>query len=113
MAPFIGGFVNAKSSWRINLIVTASLVTLSWLLILVGADETYAPILLARKNKHLARHDGPSVLTRYRTAIVTPFKLLFTEPIVFLTSFYLSFLYAVFYALFPVGLGVSSGLSLY
>jgi DHA1 family multidrug resistance protein-like MFS transporter len=102
MAPLIGGFVNSRAGWRWNLITTAILVTVSWLLILVGVDESYAPVLLARKNKHMARHDGPSLATRYRNAIVTPFKLLFTEPVLALVSFYLSFLYAVFYALFPV-----------
>jgi MFS family permease len=101
MAPFIGGFVNVYAGYRWNLIVTSILVTVSWLLIVVLADETYAPILLARKNKHLTR-TGPSLGARYKNAIVTPWKLLFTEPVLAFLSFYLAFLYAIFYALFPV-----------
>ena len=101
MAPFIGGFVDIYAGYRWNLIVTSILVTVSWLCIVFLADETYAPILLAKKNKHMPRK-GPSLGTRYKNAIVTPWKLLFTEPVLAFMSFYLSFLYAVFYALFPV-----------
>lgn len=71
-------------------------------MILIGVDESYAPILLARMNKQHKRPDGPSFASRYRLALIMPWKLLFTEPIVALTSFYLSFLYAIFYAIFPI-----------
>jgi hypothetical protein len=68
----------------------------------VGVDESFAPILLARKNKHHKRPDGPSFGARYRLALTMPWKLLFTEPILALTSFYIAFLYAIFYAVFPL-----------
>lgn len=101
MAPFLGGLIDVYAGYRWNLIVTSILVTVSWLGMLFLANESYAPILLAKKNKHL-RRDGRSLATRYKNAILTPWKLLFTEPVLALLSFYLAFLYAVFYALFPV-----------
>lgn len=75
---------------------------MSWALILVGVDESFAPVLLARRNKHHKRPDGPSFASRYKLALTMPWKLLFTEPIVALTSLYLSILYAIFYAIFPI-----------
>lgn len=108
VAPLVGGFVDSRAGWRWNLITTAILVTVSWILIIVGCPESFVPVLLARKNKHLARRDGPNLATRYKNALVTPFKLLFTEPVLAIVSFYLAFLYAVFYALFPVRLRCSS-----
>jgi hypothetical protein len=77
-------------------------VSVSWALLIIGVDESYAPILLARMNKHHKRADGPSFASRYRLALIMPWKLLFTEPILALTSFYISILYAIFYAIFPV-----------
>lgn len=102
IGPLTGGFIVQRASWRWNLIVTAILVSVSWVLIIIGVDESYAPILLARMNKQHKRPDGPSFASRYRLALTMPWKLLFTEPIVALTSLYLSILYAIFYAIFPV-----------
>lgn len=102
VSPLTGGFIVTRASWHWNLIVTAILVSVSFLLIVVGADESYAPVLLARKNHHLARHDGPSLATRYKVALIQPFKLVFTEAPLALVAAYLSILYAILYGFFAV-----------
>jgi len=102
IAPLIGGFITTRASWHWNLIVTAILVTVSFLLIVVGVDESCAPVLKARKNHHIARHDGPSLAMRYKVALTQPFKLLFTELVLALVAAYLSILYAILYGFFAV-----------
>lgn len=102
MGPLIGGFIVARTTGRWNLIITAILVTVSFALLVVGVDESCAPVLLARKNPHGTRQDGPSLATRYKRALLLPFKLLFTELIVALVSAYLSLLYGLLYGFFAV-----------
>lgn len=103
IGPLTGGILVAYTYWRWNLILMAILVTVSWLLMVIGVDESYAPVLLRRKHTAHGRSipGGLSLGRRYHNAIVTPFVLLVTEVPVAVISFYLSFLYAVFYAFFP------------
>lgn len=72
--------------------------------------ETYAPVLLERKAAKLRKETGnPELRSRYsdnrdfkkqfQFAIIRPLKLLFTVPIITLTSLYVAIEYGILYLL--------------
>jgi MFS family permease len=74
-------------------------------------SETYEPVLLEKRTRRLRKTlDRPALFHRYTDnvswqgrmsrAIVRPIKLLFTSPIVLLTSLYVGLVYAYTYLLF-------------
>lgn len=112
--PIIGGFVGQRLGWRWVfwvLAITAGVVTVGIELL---NQETYAPVLIARKTKRLRsqlrRSDlrsfydkpGSDVLpiAALRLALKRPFVLFFKSPIVFLLSMYLSLIYGLLYLFF-------------
>ena len=74
--------------------------------------ETFAPVLLARKAKRLRKANPEKNMDRYAEServswalgavlertIFRPFKMLFVEPILLLSTIYLSVAYGVIYA---------------
>lgn len=99
VGPLTGGFIVTRASWHWNLVVTAIFVTVSFLL-LFFTSESYAPVLLARQNREDGPREGPSLGQKLKVALVVPFKLLFTEPILAMAAIYLSVLYGVMYSIF-------------
>jgi DHA1 family multidrug resistance protein-like MFS transporter len=111
-APFMGGFISMSSlGWRWTLYIPAILGFLDVILILVFVDESYTPLILTGKAVELRRETGNwaiharqeriefnprDMLRKYFTR---PLRMLFTEPIVFLVSMYMSFIYGIIYAL--------------
>ena len=81
-------------------------------LLAVFVPETYAPVLLARKAKHLRAKDPAKNGDLYAAServdwtlkailqrtIFRPFKMLLVEPILLLTTIYVSLAYGVMYA---------------
>lgn len=72
--------------------------------------ETYAPVLLEKKAKGLAKandepryrsklEDNQSVSEKFKAAIIRPLKLLITVPIVTLMAFYAAVVYGMLYLL--------------
>lgn len=100
VAPLVGGFIVNRAGWRFMTIVTAIVASVAFLLIVVGVDESYAPILLHRKYGQMPNTVRPSLISRMKTALLQPFKLLFTEPILALVCLYISVLYGLFYGFF-------------
>jgi DHA1 family multidrug resistance protein-like MFS transporter len=111
-APFMGGFISMSSlGWRWTLYIPAILGFLDVILILAFVDESYTPLILTGKAVELRRETGNwaihakqeriefnprDMLRKYFTR---PLRMLFTEPIVFLVSLYMSFIYGIIYAL--------------
>ena len=112
MAPFIGGFtVMSYLGWRWDgywcLIMGALAFVLSLLL-----PETYSPIILVGKASTLRkRTKNWAVHAKHEEAEITlkelvikyfsrPLVMLVVEPVLFLVSFYMSFLYGLLYLFF-------------
>ncbi|KJR87610.1 MFS transporter, DHA1 family, multidrug resistance protein [Sporothrix schenckii 1099-18] len=114
MAPIVGSFIVASPevlSWRWTLYIPAILSLIVGGISTVFLQETYAPCLLVKKAVRLreltnnwgihARHErteagARELIDKY---FMLPLKLLFTEPIVFLVSLYMSIIYGIVYAL--------------
>lgn len=111
-APFIGGFISMSYlGWRWTLYIPAFMAFLTSTLDLMFLKETYAPWLLSRKAAEIRREshvwgihskldelefDFRELMRKHFTL---PLRMLFTEPIVFLISLYMSFIYGLVYAL--------------
>ncbi|OJJ33657.1 hypothetical protein ASPWEDRAFT_41504 [Aspergillus wentii DTO 134E9] len=111
-APYIGGFIEESYlGWRWTLYLPAIVGFFTLLMLATFAEETYAPMILVQKAATLRRQtrnwgihakqdeleiDFRQLITKN---LARPFKLLFTEPIVFLLTLYMSFIYGLAYAL--------------
>lgn len=98
IGPVAGGFLSMKSEWQwvaaVIAFFSAALTFLGWLLL----PETYGPVLLRARAKRLSKATGKvyrceaDVRRPLRTKelflnqLKTPYKLLFTEPIVMFIS---------------------------
>ncbi|KAL8659458.1 MAG: hypothetical protein Q9226_000417 [Calogaya cf. arnoldii] len=117
IGPIAGGFITEQSTWRWAFYATSiadALIQLSGLFFL---RETYPAKLLHVKAKRLRRethnealhteyeHPESNLVTVLKTAIVRPFRLLGTQPIVQVMALYAAYLYGLMYLLlstFPV-----------
>ncbi|BCS29783.1 MFS transporter [Aspergillus puulaauensis] len=111
-APFVGGYTaDSYLGWRWTLYLPAIVGFFGLALLVVFTQETYAPVILVKKAAILRRqtrnwgiHARQEELEIDLKELVTknfarPFKILFTEPIAFLMTLYMSFLYGLCYAL--------------
>lgn len=104
-----GGFVTEHTSWRWIFHATtvfAAVVQVNGFFFL---RETYAPVILERKKKRLIKETGNTALytafdspdrtfsQTLRTAMVRPFRLLGTQPIVQILALYMTYLYGLMY----------------
>ena len=108
LAPFIGGFtiMNPNLGWRWTAYFPALLGFLALGLNVIFLEETYPPIVLIEKASELRRRTKnwgihakqEEVEVDFRELVVKnfsrPLRLLFTEPIVFALSLYMSFVSA-------------------
>ncbi|KAG9248588.1 MFS multidrug transporter-like protein [Calycina marina] len=110
MAPFIGGFlVTSSAGWRWTEWLTAIMGFVAFFGILFFYDETYPPIILISKAQELRRRTKnwgihakqEEIEVDFRELITKnfsrPMRILFTEPIVFLLSLYMAFIYGLLY----------------
>lgn len=127
-APFVGGYTaDSYLGWRWTLYLPAIVGFFGLALLVIFAQETYAPIILVKKAAILRRqthnwgiHARQEELEIDFKELVTknfarPFKILFTEPIAFLMTLYMSFLYGLCYALltaYPIVFQDVHGMSL-
>lgn len=115
LGPVIGGYLIQGIDWRwtfwFMLIATGALsIIFLWL------PETYAPVLLERKNRKSASesakdwnresvHREISKYQLFKGAILRPWLLLFLEPVVFFMSLYQSFasgILVLYFAAYPI-----------
>ncbi|KAI9923929.1 hypothetical protein ASPWEDRAFT_108230 [Aspergillus wentii DTO 134E9] len=111
-SPFTGGFITMSYlGWRWTMYISAIMGFLGFALLILFFKETYAPVVLMEKAATLRRQthnwgihakqdevelDIKDLLTNNFSR---PFRMLFTEPIVFLVTLYMSFIYGLMYAL--------------
>ncbi|KAJ5612961.1 hypothetical protein N7510_006155 [Penicillium lagena] len=111
-SPFIGGFITMSFlGWRWTMYIASFMGFLATVLLLFFHRETYAPVVLVEKARILRRQTHNwGIRARQEEVEVDweeliknnfsrPFRMLFTEPIVFLISLWMSFVYGLIYAL--------------
>ncbi|ODV90425.1 hypothetical protein CANCADRAFT_24563 [Tortispora caseinolytica NRRL Y-17796] len=111
MAPIVGSYIvkNPHLNWRLLQIVAGAFQVLVLLLLLFVMKETYHPIVLKRKAFMLRQTTGNwaihapidqheinlhSLLTK---TVMRPIEMLLVEPILFLTSLYVSVTFGMLY----------------
>ncbi len=106
LGPVVGGFVFAAKGWRWTQYVTLMMALAAYLLS-IGLPETYPREVMrrrARRSKvHLELPRAQSGLTLREQATITifhPLRMLVTEPVVIMISFYLGFNFAVIFQWF-------------
>ncbi|CAG7918365.1 unnamed protein product [Penicillium olsonii] len=114
LAPVIASFIGQTGvlswEWTAWIILIASGVI--FVLVLLFQPETYAPLLLKWKGKHLRQKTGDprfrsamdmdkvSLLNRIAGALKRQFLITFHEPIILLISLYMTVLYIVLFTFF-------------
>lgn len=110
LGPFIGGFVQTSYlGWRWNLYFPGIMGVASCFLIFFVVQESYPPIVLVTKASELRRRtknwgihakqeevevDFKELITKNFSR---PLRLLATEPVIFLVTLYMSFIYGLLY----------------
>ncbi|KAM0255793.1 hypothetical protein ACHAQJ_005380 [Trichoderma viride] len=113
LAPFIGGFVvESYLGWRWTEYIPAFMGFFAFLLDFFFLEETYPPVILVGKAAELRRRTKNWGIHAKQEEIeidfkelasknfLRPLRLLFTEPIIFLLSLYMSFIYGLLYLFF-------------
>lgn len=111
-APFIAGYIaNSYLGWRFVFYIPAFVSFFNTVMLVTLARETYAPVVLVHKAALIRRQtlnwgvharqekievDFKVLITKN---LARPFRILFTEPIAFLVTVYMSFIYGLAYAL--------------
>lgn len=118
VGPIAGAWIAEKTTWRwvfwsIAIVDVAIFVSGIFFL-----QETYGPTLLARKAARLRKETGNQALhTEWehpdrtlgkiiKTALIRPFRLLFTQPIIQFIAVYMAYLYGIMYLIFYTFPGV-------
>lgn len=117
IGPIAGGFITENTTWRWTFwstCIACAAIQVSGLFFL---QETYTPELLKRKKMRLIKETGNTKLhtefddpnrrfsKHVKTAMVRPFVLLFTQPIIQVLAIYIAYVYGIMYlvlATFPL-----------
>ncbi|CAN8102830.1 unnamed protein product [Discula destructiva] len=128
VGPIAGAFIAENVSWRWVFYSTTILDALIQIAGLFFLRETYAPVLLRwRKNKLIKETGNTALYTDFddpdktvratlTTALVRPFRMLLTQPIIQILALYMMYLYGLIYLVlsaFPVlwrSYGFSTGI---
>ena len=104
--PLIGGYVFAAQGWQWTQWVTLMLALAAYLLG-VGMPETYPREIIGARARRLGvPHDlmpaasGTTLKAMLQITLFTPFKMLFSEPLVIGISLYLGLNFAVIFSFF-------------
>ncbi|KAH7078176.1 major facilitator superfamily domain-containing protein [Paraphoma chrysanthemicola] len=113
LGPMMAGFVTITINWRWVQGILAIWAGIIWLTGFLWLPETYAPVLLQKRARHLSnetskayisildKYQGPTEMSAIFTkALSRPFALLLAEPIVLMASAYMAILYGTVYMLF-------------
>ncbi|KAK6392646.1 hypothetical protein LTR65_003419 [Meristemomyces frigidus] len=130
LGPVIGGYIVQYIDWRWVDWITLIMSGLVLVLVLLFQPETYPPILLKWKAKHLRELTGDlrykaeieireqSFFHRLRRALYRPLLLTSREPIIILIALYLTVIYIVLFTfldgypyIFADVYGISQGLT--
>ncbi|WQF85778.1 Putative major facilitator superfamily, MFS transporter superfamily [Colletotrichum destructivum] len=109
IGPIAGGFITQNTTWRWIFYSTTILTAVIQFIGFFVLQETFAPVLLARRKKCLIKETGNNALhtdfdhpdrTFARTlgiALTRPFRLLGTQPLVQFLALYMMYLYGLMY----------------
>lgn len=111
IGPVCGGFLSADAGWRWIFWVLAIAIAVVSLAAIFTINETYAPVLLARKTARLRKEtSNPALRSKleqnltpkevFVRAITRPTKLMLFSPICALMSLYMAVVYGILYLLF-------------
>ncbi|KAJ5710316.1 hypothetical protein N7488_004472 [Penicillium malachiteum] len=111
LGPIMGGFIAENTTWRWVFYATSIATGVAQAAGIFFLRETYAPRLLKVKAMKLRKETGdPSYQTEeerqnktlaqdMKNALVRPFRLLITQPIIFVLTLYMSYTYGLMYLL--------------
>ncbi|PYH75204.1 MFS transporter [Aspergillus vadensis CBS 113365] len=111
VGPIAGGFITETTTWRWVFWATSIAGAVIQLIGLAFLPETYAPTLLKRRARTLRQKTGDeayhteadtqntSLMSTLQRALVRPFILLTTQPIVQVIALYMAYLFGLFYLL--------------
>jgi DHA1 family multidrug resistance protein-like MFS transporter len=112
LAPVAGGFISFSSlGWRWTEYLTAIFLSGGLVLAVFFAQETYYPVILQRKAAEIRQRTGnnaiyaPHDLARvdlgelFQKYFSRPIVMLLVEPILFLLTLYMAFIYGLMYLL--------------
>ncbi|KAM0500918.1 hypothetical protein ACHAP8_004637 [Fusarium lateritium] len=118
IGPIAGGFLAQTEGWRWLHGVMAIFTGIIWIVVTLLIPETYAPYILRQRSKKLSGATGKVYISGYdadrparsathhlKATLTRPWVLLFKEPIVLITSIYISIVYGTMYmcfAAFPI-----------
>ena len=116
-APLLGSYVAQEKGWRWVIGIIAVTVGVLHVISLVFLRETYAPVLLRRQSK-LRRNIVASnfqgikaeMTVRHFQSLLRPLKMLFSSPMLFILSLYISFSYGLGYLLITTMTPIFQGL---
>ncbi|KAF2202184.1 putative MFS multidrug transporter [Delitschia confertaspora ATCC 74209] len=109
VGPIAGGFIAQNTTWRWCFWATSIFTGVVQCVGFFYLQETYAPRLLVLKKRKLIKetgneklhteHERPdrTLFKAIRIALVRPFRLLFTQPIVIALACYMAYLYGLMY----------------
>lgn len=109
VAPIMSGFIVKSIGWRWTAYIAAFMGFLSLILDVLFFEECYAPAILQRRAAHmrtrtqcwawhtLREEKSLDWVPFLKDLLLRPLKLLFMEPIIFLLSIYISFIYGMLY----------------
>ena len=102
IAPTVGGFISQYTNWRWCFWVVLILSGMGYVGTLIFLPETYPPKLI--RNKIRRNNESGHTMASYTTTkeqfsanLTRPWIMLFTEPILFLLSLYMAFIYGILY----------------
>lgn len=114
IAPTAGGFISQYTTWRWNFWVVLILSGTVYTAMVIFLPETYPPKLLLDKKRRRTmqgqqnhqrgrnyqgnkEEEGVPLKQMLYTNLTRPWLMLFTEPILFLLSLYMAFIYGILY----------------
>lgn len=113
LGPMVAGFVSITVGWRWVQGVLAIFAGIIWIIGFLLLPETYSPVLLQARARHLSKETSKSYISvlekgKGRTklsavfgkALKRPLVLLLAEPIVLIPSTYMAILYGTLYMMF-------------
>ncbi|KAK8034753.1 major facilitator superfamily domain-containing protein [Apiospora rasikravindrae] len=113
IGPIAAGFLGEAAGWRWIEGLMAAFTGLLWIIVSLTVPETYTPVILRRRAEKLTKLTGKvhismldagkpkkTVSQEFKVALSRPWKLLFREPIVFLTALYMAIVYGTLYMMF-------------
>ncbi|KAF1344878.1 major facilitator superfamily domain-containing protein [Delphinella strobiligena] len=121
VGPIAGGFITENTTWRWTFWATCIACALIQLSGVFFLQETYVPELLKRKKNRLIKETGNKDLhtefddpnrtfsKHLKTALVRPFRMISTQPIVQVLAVYMAYVYGLMYLVLSTFPGLWTG----